>query len=354
MVATAGYVAVPLLQSGMPVENPCFRAEQGNGYDTLEPALSKGVGAVATADDTSSDRSWTHRHRWALVVLLVILLALTIVGLVRFGTLLFWGPLLLILGTRIANATGCNIWLSWMIMFVVAIPGPYLVGLMFSMDARKRRLSTKLCLLGAAAWCGIMFTVTQDDYFATDGTPIKWYAETPWGIIVRERPGIDPETGYPLKPMTPEVATRLREAPSPVEVSESTMFFDPSTGKPIKWYCKVRDKYRIFNAPGLDSVYGKELEPVTPEVVEDILRGKAAIKKPISPAPSAVTPPPAASSEKPAQQAKPAPKPTPSSRATHRPSSKPTPEKPKGVRCPACGTLNGPNAAYCHECGRKL
>jgi hypothetical protein len=100
----------------------------------------------------------------------------------------------------------------------------------------------------------------------------KCYVITRDGVIYRERPGIDPNTGRECKPVTPELVEKLRayergNRPTKIETTDS--FFDPGTGRPVVWFYKNKNgEIELFNLMGFHPETGDELEPVSKEIVE--------------------------------------------------------------------------------------
>jgi hypothetical protein len=78
--------------------------------------------------------------------------------------------------------------------------------------------------------------------------------------------------------LTPELAHKLdQEARNPdvqkLQASSDLSFFNPKTGAPIVWYTKSEQgTYELFNHEGFHPQLGTKLQPVTPDVAQDILR----------------------------------------------------------------------------------
>ena len=111
------------------------------------------------------------------------------------------------------------------------------------------------------------------EFFDREGNAIKCYIITRDSLEYGERPGIDPKTGRECKPVTPEIVERLqkyRDGNRPkLIVSEQPVFFDPRTGNPIVWYHRDdAGKVEIFDLMGFDPTTGKELSPITKEIVD--------------------------------------------------------------------------------------
>jgi hypothetical protein len=100
----------------------------------------------------------------------------------------------------------------------------------------------------------------------------KCYVVTRDDIQFGERPGVDPATGRPCRPVTPEVLERIRaynwgNRPRKIEATDPT-FFSLRTGEAVVWYSKKENGVvELFDLMGFDPDTGEELLPVTREVV---------------------------------------------------------------------------------------
>ena len=111
----------------------------------------------------------------------------------------------------------------------------------------------------------LMFGFTRSDYFdRAQGKAAKHYALTPEGYRFFNSPGFDPKYGIALSPVTPEVAA-WAENPT----VHPGQYFDPLTGRPLAWYAKRSAGIELYPLPGFDPQTGRQLRPVTKEIVEE-------------------------------------------------------------------------------------
>jgi hypothetical protein len=75
---------------------------------------------------------------------------------------------------------------------------------------RKRLASASLVVGGYLVVCLLVYTVGRETYFnQSTGEPLRYYAETPDGIVFSFLPGYDPKWGIERKPYTRETAQEL-------------------------------------------------------------------------------------------------------------------------------------------------
>jgi hypothetical protein len=144
--------------------------------------------------------------------------------------------------------------------------------------SKKRRMvgiaGIAAMLIGhsVALWYG-----TKDKYFDTSGNSIRCYVLTRDGnVIYGEHSGIDPATGRPCRPITPEMLERLKQYEAGkrpqriVTVADADpIFFDPRSGEPIVWYSVAKDHViSLFDLMGFNLETGDELIPISPDVAE--------------------------------------------------------------------------------------
>ena|ERR1700722_3670931 len=120
----------------------------------------------------------------------------------------------------------------------------------------------------------VLWYGTKDQSFDRQGNAIKCYVLTRDGkVTYGEHAGIDPSTGLPCRPVTPEMLERLQKYAAgnrPQAIATSNpVFFDPRSGEPIVWYYKDKENnIEIFDLMGFHPDTGEELLPVTKEVAE--------------------------------------------------------------------------------------
>ena len=113
----------------------------------------------------------------------------------------------------------------------------------------------------------------MDANFRKNGAAEKCYVMTRTSIKLLNRVGIDPETGLECRPLTPQIAEKIKlykdgYRAKQITVNEPT-FFDPTTGEPVVWYSKNdRGQIDLFDLMGFHPQTGEELIPVTRDVVQ--------------------------------------------------------------------------------------
>ena len=174
---------------------------------------------------------------------------------------------------EITKVLGINKYLAnafaWVVFALVIIFTRYA----FSFSKSKRRigvLGVGVLLVGQSL---ILWYGTRDQFFDERGNPIKCYIITRETIEYGERPGIDPKTGRECRPVTPEIVERLQKYKDgnrpKLIVSNDPAFFDSGTGNPIIWYYRDETgKIELFDLMGFEPSTGKELSPITKEIVD--------------------------------------------------------------------------------------
>ena len=92
-------------------------------------------------------------------------------------------------------------------------------------------------------------------------------------IKLLNRVGIDPETGLECRPLTPQMAEKIKLYKSGDRAKQITSndptFFDPTTGEPVVWYAKNdRGQIELFDLMGFHPQTGEELIPITRDIAQ--------------------------------------------------------------------------------------
>ncbi len=174
---------------------------------------------------------------------------------------------------QIAIVFNLNRHLAEAISLAVCVCLAALVSLTFSFSSRKRSLGilgifALLIVNSLALWLG-----SKGQFFEASGKSTKCYVMTREGVRFGERPGIDLETGRQCRPVTPDLVERLEQYASgkrPELIStEEPVFFDPVSGEPEVWYARSKSgEIELFDLMGYHPETGEELQPVTPEIVQ--------------------------------------------------------------------------------------
>jgi signal transduction histidine kinase len=168
----------------------------------------------------------------------------------------------------VAEVFDLNKHLAKAISLVIFVAAVYLIAKTFSRTRASRRigyLGIVGLLIGHSLllWLGARIPPLYKCYVLThDGE-----------VIYRERPGIDPMTGRPCRPVTPELIYRLeeyRKGRRPQRIaSDNPTFFDPRSSEPSVWYFREKDgTIELYDLMGFHPETGEELQPVTREIVD--------------------------------------------------------------------------------------
>ncbi len=142
-----------------------------------------------------------------LALLGIALVLLAIIGLTKFGTVFFFIPFWFWTVDKIIELTGANLWLARGFAALFVLPFFYLLKLIFSRKAEKRRTGWILLSVLTASLCFMMFFLSEDIYFSfKTGQAKKWYIVTPAGEYkFSDSPGYNTLWGIQYQKVTPEV-----------------------------------------------------------------------------------------------------------------------------------------------------
>jgi len=148
-----------------------------------------------------------------LALLGIALVLLAIIGLTKFGTVFFFIPFWFWTVDKIIELTGANLWLARGFAALFVLPFFYLLKLIFSRKAEKRRTGWILLSVLTASLCFMMFFLSEDIYFSfKTGQAKKWYIVTPAGEYkFSDSPGYNTLWGTQYQKVTPEVIKKYVE-----------------------------------------------------------------------------------------------------------------------------------------------
>lgn len=230
-------------------------------------------------------------------------IALSVVTVVLLGTVLFgWFERFLVFGTfskavaGIAHASGKDPNLIKGLLVIMMIPFFWAVR-----DIGGLRILTGIGRMPPAVAWGTVFLYVGGYFltlhfaratFAPTGESLVWLTETPAGTLeLCDTPGVHPTYGTECKPATPELVELMRRQtagslPQEIHLVSSINerpFFDPITGKAKVWFYRTSDeRIELYDQPGKHPTWGKELQPVTPDVVGQVekqLRADQAVRE---------------------------------------------------------------------------
>lgn len=217
---------------------------------------------------------------------------LILIGLYKFGTILgffLFYPWLL---SKILSSVDINYHLAEIIAILSA------GGICFGAWKFYRKYP------GYVLGCIVLLMVAQSSYmffsernrfysFST-GQPIKYYTINPLSgeIQVFDRAIYD-ALGQKAQPVNFKIAKEIYRQKNVAkfpndEVSAQSIknFFDPMSGKALVYYCQNKEGYHFYLHEGFDPKTGRQLIPVTSQIVETLNLQSAPESKPASEAPN--------------------------------------------------------------------
>jgi hypothetical protein len=121
---------------------------------------------------------------------------------------------------NIVNISGMNTWLAKGLVVLVLIPFIWAIKTIVKIGIFKREKQKKgkivaqfIVVIYIALFFFSMYFLGRDTYFGHKiGDPTKYYAVTPEGIRFFDSPGFDPVYGKELKPVTPNLIEQYRRS----------------------------------------------------------------------------------------------------------------------------------------------
>ena len=185
----------------------------------------------------------------------------------------------------VINLTGLNKYLANIIIALLIIPMSIGTKWYFFSPFNKKRkyigftiITTMFIMYNFG-----LYKLTQNaNFFFSDGNVLKWYANTPEGIIYHDNPGYDTKYGIKLLPVTPEIISNLEKkkmemTPKLIEYSsyEDIEFFDSITGESKVWYyIDSSGNYELYDKAGFHYRYNEQLKPITKEIIKQLFQAE--------------------------------------------------------------------------------
>lgn len=214
------------------------------------------------------------------------LFILILVGLVKFGSLLAFLMVFPWIAGKIAETTGMNIWLSYILGVPLSFFLIYALTLALSWNNPRKRLLGLIMMAGTIiVACAIMFFVEKNYVFDPVSTKVKkhygvtlnGYIEvplhweiTPWGSpIIRDRERIKEIALSKL------IEKQGLPRADQVEIFEKMRIITPD-GRPLYWYYQYPDgKIDLFKLPGRHPQIPVMLSPINWKVFSQALKNKS-------------------------------------------------------------------------------
>ncbi|MFQ6118578.1 MAG: hypothetical protein ACE5KE_01685 [Methanosarcinales archaeon] len=148
-----------------------------------------------------------------LFFVIFLLSIILIIFLIQIFKLVIFTKVFSYVTRNIINVTGMSPWLAKGLVIFLLIPFVWAILEVTKLKTRlfkKGKLYRKLGIFIIVSYIGLfflsMFFLSRSTYFGyTKGEVLKYYAITPEGIRFFDLPGRDPKWGIELKPVTPEI-----------------------------------------------------------------------------------------------------------------------------------------------------
>ena len=203
------------------------------------------------------------RNTFRIVSFLLILALLALPLFIFANGLSVWGAYHLFVSS-IAEKLDWNEYLIHSLGLVLLLPFCYSVRLAFSRKSSRRVAGCGVLIFMAVGYNLMFYYATKDTPLGA-----KWYELTDEGCKFYDRPGFSRSTNKPLLPVTSDVWRECQIEAGPMEVVDpaSNSWFNPTSGAPMLWYSGDTGGNLVFyRRPGVDPNAGVKLLPVTQEL----------------------------------------------------------------------------------------
>ena len=174
---------------------------------------------------------------------------------------------------EVADVLGISKYLAKAITIVAFVATVVFIKLALSFSQTRRRIGVLGVLFLLVGQSLVLWYATKDNPFDRTGKALRCYIVTRDTIRYGDHAGFDANTGLECKPITPEIAERIRryengERPKRV-IDPNPTFFDQRTGNPIVWYYQNKiGLVEIFDLFGFHPVTSDPLIAITPKIAE--------------------------------------------------------------------------------------
>src|SRR3990172_3760481 len=183
----------------------------------------------------------------------------------------------------IYSISGLNKYLIKSLIITLIVPFIFGINKSLSINQKNRQIGNATLVIIIIIYNLGLYQLTKNVNFAfSEGKILKYYALTPDGVKFHDGPGIEPIYGIRLKPVTPEIISKLKLLENtdirPIDPS-TTKFFNPITGEPQVWYYRDEDgNTEFYNKPAHHPATGEPLRIVTKKIISE-WKKKEKIKK---------------------------------------------------------------------------
>ncbi|MCK5211968.1 hypothetical protein KAJ89_04665 [Candidatus Parcubacteria bacterium] len=222
------------------------------------------------------NKDFLRNRRTGIIIIGLCLGIILVLGFFRVGTISAFIYFYPELADRLI-AVGVIPWVAKTISAISFIPIFLGIWLIFSFNRVKRYSGIAILFLVFVSYnIGIAY-ISGDQYFDASGKASKCYAQDFSGKYIESPCGskFHPTYGTEVKPITKAVARSLEaQDKGPIQyastrLNQSSVFFDPVTGKPMVWYSfNINSELETFEGPGFNGSSGEAHKPVTKEIVK--------------------------------------------------------------------------------------
>lgn len=229
------------------------------------------------------------RHAWVIWLLGIVaafIIVASLILLLRLGQVfLVYGELATWINTELGiDETYANLLAILITAVSISLLG-FFTSFFLRGTLRKEALIITVCVV--VAIIGLLYFKGTDVYFAQQsGRTIKYYADTPDGIIVSRQGGFDPKYRVQRQVVTPAIAARIEREkrgikPNRIYLHSFNKFEDITFfgmhGEPQYFYYVRKGTIELFDNPGFHPQAREQLKPITPDVVfrlEELFEGE--------------------------------------------------------------------------------
>lgn len=153
------------------------------------------------------------RKKAVIGVIAAVVVVLGVVSLLKFGSFIFIVPVFLYFSNWLHNELRIDAWLARAVVAFMVLPFLFTIKASVSnKEAVRKKGLIGLSILTGMCFLGLFFYSSTSQFFDPQtGGPVKWYAETSEGIRFFDKQGFDPKYGKELKPVTGEVVEKARK-----------------------------------------------------------------------------------------------------------------------------------------------
>lgn len=211
----------------------------------------------------------------AILICIGVFLLLTVIGILKFGTLIGFFLAYNFLFHQLTNYA-VDSQLAKLISILLGLLIWYGAVRVFKKNS-KAGIAVVVALLVLQS--GFLFFVGRNRYFDPQtGQPSKYYTLDPitgkYQLFDRQ---IFDRFGQQAAIVTPDIARKIERERNPPKVKNNEVtidkidrFFDPESGQPLVFYAKCSGLYHLYLKPGFDALTGSQLIPVDTESAEAI------------------------------------------------------------------------------------